>query len=135
MVDPGNEPDAASCTLRDGVQAEVWKLVAENIAQIQANGGLFWAYSDRADRGHWGAVRLDGTSKPVHDDFEMLMDTLESSRDLSPLPLGCLEVKPYSQPNFYASLMESYDDYLSLATDGDSHGHVDVRLLGECVGE
>ena len=128
--EPGAE--AGGCTIldaRDPIQQEVWTFEAENLASVQANGALYWAYRDRIDRGQWGAKRLDDTEKPVYQVIPQLMQTLQDGRDMPTASRGCLVVDPYAVPNWNHSLMKGFDAYLALADDGTgTYGHVEVRV-------
>ena len=130
---PVNNPTGV-CSDRATAHGDVWNLVAQNAAQIQANGALYWVYSDRADRAQWGAVRLDGTEKPVYADIPGLMEDLSDGRNLSPVPRACLQVKQYRHPSLYDSLMSFYNDYLSAAYDSvaDDYGHVEIITGSTC---
>lgn len=78
-------------------------------------------------------MQLDEVPKPVYDDIPQLMGTLGSSRDVSPMPLGCVEVDPYAVPSWNQSLMASFADYLDAADDGNGDfGHVEVQGPGGC---
>ncbi|MEM6795420.1 MAG: hypothetical protein AAF725_15690, partial [Acidobacteriota bacterium] len=124
----GNPSGCVTPDARDLVQEEVWQKEAESLAQVQANGALFWVFRDRVDRAHWGARRLDDTEKPVYDDIPQILLDLEAGRDLPTNFVGCLAVDPYALPNWNASLMESFGDYLTEASLVGGYGPVEIRI-------